>query len=326
MSSCCERLVHQHQWLMRMKWCVAPIVGIVVATVILLVPFSSVFSQGVNEAPPVDVVSCTMDFENSCWSQAWKWGYPRCAKGMGQDVIGQVVPEGENVCYKSFYVNPEANAAKIVAWVAFWLWATARIFEEAMRALLAGELNFFILGGIIANVFGWFYSMAAMLHYMNDFEANFRSSQKYFTATEYFVMLVLALHLRNNATVSSNMQAAAAGTNLFHIFEMLLDEGLGFGLLSWRLNARNLLFFTGDITALASIYCFAHSAGLCFAHTVTHHTAPQEKGNSKSHAGRSITQRQFWARAAAFCASHFILFHAIFADNASFTFLRSPKS
>ena len=161
-------------------------------------------------------------------------------------IHGELIPAGQHTCYKAVFWNIEPATLHVVAWLVLWAYAVIRAMERAIALLSAGFLRWFALSAIIAVQPSLWYGFSVMLHYTNDFWYNFYTSQLFFTLTEAAVFATLALLLDRRRGVPPAVWYAACGTAVYHIVQLLLDEGSN--MLAGQRVGRGVHMLLGDST------------------------------------------------------------------------------
>jgi hypothetical protein len=133
-------------------------VGIFVAWICCVLPFAlgggyRALQDG--SLPRPDPLTCT---QGSCWDTALKHNFPKCTWGTGQSVLGTIIPEGSNTCYRSITFNLEGNTA--VAFLVYFSFGAfvARTVEYFLGLLLHNSFRWSILFPLACHYFGFFYS------------------------------------------------------------------------------------------------------------------------------------------------------------------------
>jgi hypothetical protein len=202
---------------------------------------------------------------------------------------GVVFKAGTKNCYKSVYFNLDQTTLLLFFWMLVWAMVTSRALETMIFAFLNNNLCYEMAIAILMSIPSIWYACAVLFHYLNDRYFPMYYSQLYFTVTELVCTIICIVHLERDKPVHSTALMLMTGTALTHILQLLLDEPLLFVGRSLAI-VRNILLFLGDVGVLY--------AGLQL---------------TKKFPKRNRTLMTI-------VVVEIVLFHLVFADEASFSF------
>ncbi|KAI8901318.1 hypothetical protein BC833DRAFT_157740 [Globomyces pollinis-pini] len=223
-----------------------------------------------------------------CWD-GYNKEYYKCIQYTTETTIrlGVKFPAGTRNCYKSLYLNVDANTLYIFGWLFFWCILTSRVIEMMVIALLNRKARYLTCLAIVSNIPTVWYGCFVMMHYLNDRYYPMFYSQIYFSVTEIFSMMVMALHVNSKNQKYPYLLLMVGGTALCHALQLGLDESLmNF---DWRIILRNCLLMIGDVFTTFSTWNLI---------------------------GKSIRRKGVYF--ILICICEIILFQLLFADFASF--------
>jgi hypothetical protein len=233
--------------------------------------------------------SCTSP-PTQCWDGFSKPHY-KCMTYKKPTILrsGVIAAQDSRNCYKSIYFNIDSTAMSMMVWFLVWAIVTSRVVETLVMAVINRTVRKRFAVAVLLGIPNVWYACAIPIHYLNDRFFPYFWSQIFFSVTELISFTLCGLNLANDKQHHQNLNFVLAGTSAAHIIQLLFDE--------------NFIIFGGLIAALRNIMLLIGDLSACYA------AWGLVKSASKAH-----------LIVLGIALGELLLFHSIFADEASFSY------